>query len=457
MHAFPIAVLNLGLLAVSAAGQAQNLLVNPNFDADIAGWTSVPLPLPGHVAHDPSEGSSRDGSLRVAIAARAAERPEPQPPVPNPRVQQCVPVTPGAAYDVGVRCRAALAQPPYDSYCHVRLAWFSDEACGTPVGDPHASPVLTNESDYHGTGLDGVVAPANAVRALVALDSGTGTAHFDSAFLRRHSAKGDFDGNGQVDLVLAHAAGALALWSMNGTVRTSVATITPAPASSAWQVVASDDFDRDGHSDLVLWNDASGATEFWRMNGGTRQGEPVALQGAPALPLAWRPAASADFNADGHPDLLWRNTVTEQLSIWRLDGMAKVGEITPSPAQAVDANWRVVAALDIDSSGGVDLVWYNVDSGRVVVWLMDLAMVRVAGRFTTPPAAGDANWAVLAAGDYGRGSDGFPGTPDLLWRNATSGRLVVWHMDDTSRTSGLFLDPSQPDVDPQGWTVVAPR
>lgn len=457
MRPLLIVIVSLSPLAVSAPGRAQNLLANPNFDLDVAAWTAVAVPLPGNVSHDAGEGSPSAGSLRVAIDARSTARPEPNPPVPNPSIRQCVPVDGAAAYDVGVRCRAPLAQPPYDSYCLVTLSWFADEACNMPQGDLHQSPIVNNENAYRSTGLRGLVAPATAVRAGVSLDSGTGVAHFDSAFLRRSSAKGDFDGNGQRDLVLAHASGALELWSMNGTVRASAAAITPTPASAAWQVVASDDFDRDGHSDLVFWNSSTGATEFWLMQGSARQGAPVALGGAPAPTVAWRPAASADFNADGHPDLLWRNSASQQLSIWTLDGTTKTGEITPTPAQALHANWQVVAAVDVDSTGGVDLVWYNLDSGRVVMWLMDGAMVRVAGRFTSPPAAGDANWKVLAAGDYGSGAGGFEGTPDLVWRNATSGRLVAWHMDGTARTSGLFLDPNQPDVDPLAWTVVAPR
>ena len=46
---------------------------------------------------------------------------------------------------------------------------------------------------------------------------------------------------------------------------------------------------------------------------------------------------------------------------------------------------------------------------------------------------------------------------DLVWRNATSGRYVVWHMDAAGvRTSGRFVNPPAPDV-PLGWTIAGPR
>ncbi len=71
---------------------------------------------------------------------------------------------------------------------------------------------------------------------------------------------------------------------------------------------------------------------------------------------------------------------------------------------------------------------------------------------------------MVAAGDYGPtpgllgGSDG---RPDIVWRNETSGKLVVWFMDGGSspptRLAGGFTTPDSPQPDPLGWNVVGPR
>ena len=153
----------------------------------------------------------------------------------------------------------------------------------------------------------------------------------------------------------------------------------------------------------------------------------------------------------------WRNETSQLLVVWLMNGTAKVGNLTPSPDHAVDANWEVVAALDWNGDSFSDLLWYNASSGRIVLWFMDQNAVRITGQFTNPMAAGDNNWRVLAAGDYGVGPDAQVGTADIIWRNATSGRYVAWLMDrQGNRTSGLFTTPDAPTT-PLDWTIVGPK
>lgn len=44
--------------------------------------------------------------------------------------------------------------------------------------------------------------------------------------------------------------------------------------------MGADDFNGDGQSDLLFWNNSTGALEFWMMNGTTRTGAGVPV-GAP--------------------------------------------------------------------------------------------------------------------------------------------------------------------------------
>ncbi len=273
----------------------------------------------------------------------------------------------------------------------------------------------------------------------------------------RSHVKGDLSDDLNTDLVLANRnAPVHRVWTLDGDLnRLAEIDVSPDQTGPDWQLGGVDDFDGDGQDDLVFRN-ASGAVEFWLMNGTTRLGAPVPLNGTAPAP-EWKLSATADFDHDARPDLLWRNTATRALQVWTMNGATPTGTITPTPAQATDANWEVVAALDADRDGNTDLLWYNQSSGRIVFWFMDAAVQRLSGQFATPMQAGDANWKVLAAGDYGVGPNGRPGTYDLVWRNATSGRFVVWNMDTHGvRTAGRFVNPPAPDS-PLDWTIAGPR
>ncbi len=273
------------------------------------------------------------------------------------------------------------------------------------------------------------------------------------------SPKGDIDSDSSTDLVFRSTVNGVQnmVWLMSGVDRWSEGPIVPDAATADWRIRGVDDFDADGVNDLVFWNQATGVVEFWLMNGATRVGDPVALSSAPTLATNWDLAATADFNHDDQPDIVWRNATSQKIVIWTMNGTARAGAIIPVPNQAVDGNWAVVGALDYNADGNTDFLWYNPNSGRIVFWFMDASVHRITGQFANPSSAGNNNWKVLAAGDYGVGPGGMASTQDVVWRNQTSGRYVVWYMDTAgNRTAGTFTNPVSPDV-ALDWTLVGPR
>ncbi len=271
--------------------------------------------------------------------------------------------------------------------------------------------------------------------------------------------KGDFDRDLATDLLFRrNTTGQNDVWLMNGTTRASLATLTDAPASLSWSIVGADDFNGDRENDLAFWNSATGQVEFWLMNGTSRVGAPVPISGAATLAPNWKLSATADFNADGKPDIVWRNFTSQKIVIWTMNGTAKTGNVIPTPDQAVDANWEIVGATDLNGDGATDFLWYNPSSGKIVYWWMNASVQRITGNFTNPANAGDANWRVQATGNFGTGAGGVSGSNDIVWRNATSGRVVVWNMDFAgNRTAGAFTTPDAPSPNPTEWTVVGPR
>jgi hypothetical protein len=78
---------------------------------------------------------------------------------------------------------------------------------------------------------------------------------------------GDFDGTGTADILWRNTSGALIEWQMNGSMITSNSgNVTSGGASIApaasWHVAEIGDFDGDGQSD-ILWRNDSGAMAEW--------------------------------------------------------------------------------------------------------------------------------------------------------------------------------------------------
>ena len=336
------------------------------------------------------------------------------------------------------------------------LAYRADQPSHHQVGIGQA--LLGQLTDTAVTTLNDTstpVGPGDATAAFqfgpVTLAPGQGRFFAVSALFnmpRRH-VKGDTWGLGLATLLAKSAPGSPWAWGAKATRRQTqsvIAVYFAAPGgSTTWYPAGIDDFDGDYVDEIVGRDAATGAAMV---------GSDV-VAGAPALASNWKLSATGDFNADGRADILWRNVTSQKLVIWTMNGATKVGNIIPSPDQAVDANWEVAAAADFNGDGHRDLLWYNQTSGKIVLWTMSAAAGRLSGQFTNPAAVGNNNWKALAVGDYGKGPGGVYDAQDIVWQNDTSKRVVIWYMDHAgNRTSGTF---TTPDTLFDSWELLGPR
>ncbi len=120
---------------------------------------------------------------------------------------------------------------------------------------------------------------------------------------------GDFDGDGNVDLLVNRLA---ELWLRRGDGSGAFAApiVTQTNASHAYEMLAAD-FNEDGHDDVVLLNDRG---EFECFRGSAAGTFSVTL--APLAPTQPWEIATGDYNGDGHADLAYlRWTWTTPTSI----------------------------------------------------------------------------------------------------------------------------------------------
>ena len=129
----------LGLvLAVGSWSAAQNLLVNPDFDTDVAGWTTWGTDVsivwnPEDAYGSPSSGSGEVINSYVGLAS-------------DLRAFQCVSVTGGAVYQLRGKVLIPSGQPTLAGGLLI-IWWYAEESCQGVVISTASSPLVVWPED----------------------------------------------------------------------------------------------------------------------------------------------------------------------------------------------------------------------------------------------------------------------------------------------------------------------
>jgi hypothetical protein len=182
----------------------------------------------------------------------------------------------------------------------------------------------------------------------------------------------DIDGDGDTDVVWRNVwSGTISIWTMeNG----AFVIAREYAAGLDWTLVGIADFDASGSADL-LWRHTghpwigagNGDVAMWQID---RNG--VLVNGGiiwSAVPLDWQIAGTGDFNKDGYPDLLWRNTVSGAVTQWFMVGRSAIS--MPWVSSGVGLDWQIRQVADLDGDGDADIIWRNLNSGSVSLWRME--------------------------------------------------------------------------------------
>lgn len=225
-------------------------------------------------------------------------------------------------------------------------------------------------------------------------------------------AANDFNGDGNSDMLWRHASGLVGTWDMNnGQVR---GTNAFANAPNDWHVQGTGDFNGDGNQDL-LWRHNDGTVGIWDMNGARVLGT-HAFSNAP---LDWHVEGTGDFNGDGKDDILWRHD-GGVVGLWLMNGsqVLSTSAFTNAPKE-----WHIEATADFNGDGKEDILWRH-DDGTVGLWLMNGNQIQSTTAFTNAPNS----WNIEGTGDFNG-----DGMADILWRH-DSGLVATWDMNGAQVT-----------------------
>jgi len=88
-----------------------------------------------------------------------------------------------------------------------------------------------------------------------------------------------------------------------------------------------------------------------------------------------------------------------------------------SPGSATSP-WAIVGQRDFNGDGFSDILWRNGTTGELVVWLLNNNASAIGGGSLGSAAS---PWMIAGTGDFN--GDGFA---DILWYNSSTGRAVIW-------------------------------
>lgn len=319
-------------------------------------------------------------------------------------------------------------QTRYRAFSNPRITFCGGLACGVPDQADNArsiagtvaaiasfrptvvvnpSPSANRSDDVDGDGISDLVWRNEASGQLetwlmngVSLNSARG---FALPYGYRVMSRGDFNGDGKLDLLLYGNGRDLVMWF--GTSMGFNAQSLGRSFGTGW--TASElDVNGDGRSDLLWRNDTTGQFETWIMDGAT-----LASAHGFQLQSGYKILAVGDFNGDRKSDLVLANGARE-LVMWFGTGTSFNGL---SMGRIYTPGWRVSGGADVNGDGKSDLIWINDGASQFETWVMDSATLVTAKGYQL-----GAGYRLLAHGDYnGDGlADVFlsgPGRDQVMW------------------------------------------
>ncbi|MFP5374248.1 MAG: FG-GAP repeat domain-containing protein [Gammaproteobacteria bacterium] len=195
---------------------------------------------------------------------------------------------------------------------------------------------------------------------------------------------GDYNGDGNLDLVWADSDRYVRMWLGDGFGFNDVEIkLARSPStgtyrySHGFRIVESTrqrhvrgDMRGDGRSDLILVNEAFGHWHYWTMRGALASPIHHRVFDMPG----GRYVTTGDFDGDGRTEVVW---VSDSDGTMRMTFIDDVGGVNTRTSVKVNiaGGWRIRAAADIDGDGRDDLILYNEGLQKRAFWLMDGARV----------------------------------------------------------------------------------
>ena len=250
------------------------------------------------------------------------------------------------------------------------------------------------------------------------------------------------------DVVWQNGSGALACWIMDSTNYGGSLGLQTALSMKSWRASSLHDLDQDGKPDLLVQNLVDGRIGFASVEG-MSVGSIKASPKPAALPLAARQLTAADYNGDGHKDIIWFDGNSVFVTTLIGTNVFQTKSVSSSAGGGTTAwlGWKLVGTANFNGDARTEFLWQDTDR---TLWISDEWGPFAANRIRVNQLPFSAGWSILALADYN--GDG----ANDIWFQHTSGRVAVWLLKGTNRIGVASVRAGQPVV-AAGWRMVGVR
>jgi hypothetical protein len=186
---------------------------------------------------------------------------------------------------------------------------------------------------------------------------------------------GDFNNDQIADIVWRNAkTGDTHIWILDAQSNYSRSVIQVNVNEKEWSIADIKDVNNDQNSDILWRNKIDGSNHIWIMNKNAIRKESKILRPVPSN-SDWNIVGIGDFDNDKFGDILWRNKITGDNHVWKLNSNQEYikSYILPVVKEENNPNsiWKPLFMSDVNYDGVSDIIWRGKQNNQTHIWKLD--------------------------------------------------------------------------------------